>query len=51
MSELGTGGQAMIPVVYGTRELGAIGLARQMIADIYYIGVTSWVYWQVRQRL
>ncbi|TPX42156.1 hypothetical protein SeMB42_g03748 [Synchytrium endobioticum] len=46
MSELGTGGQSMNPAAYGIREFGAIGLARQIVADIYYIGVTSWVYWQ-----
>ena len=46
MSELGTGGQGIIPVSPGIRDLGGIGLARQIVADIYYIGVTAWVYWQ-----
>ncbi|TPX35107.1 hypothetical protein SmJEL517_g02457 [Synchytrium microbalum] len=46
MSELGTAGQAMLPDVAGIRNLGGIGLARQIVADIYYIGVTAWVYWQ-----
>ncbi|TPX32521.1 hypothetical protein SmJEL517_g04342 [Synchytrium microbalum] len=46
MSELGTGGQTMVPAATGIRSLGGIGLARQIVADIYYLGVTAWVYWQ-----
>ncbi|TPX32522.1 hypothetical protein SmJEL517_g04343 [Synchytrium microbalum] len=45
MSELGTGGQTMNPT-YSIRNLGGIGLARQIVGDIYYSGVTAWVYWQ-----
>ncbi|TPX38228.1 hypothetical protein SmJEL517_g00017 [Synchytrium microbalum] len=46
MSELGTAGENMLPVTYGIRNIGAIGLARNIIGDIYFIGVTAWVYWQ-----
>ncbi|TPX46071.1 hypothetical protein SeLEV6574_g03453 [Synchytrium endobioticum] len=46
-SELGTAGTGMQPVQYGIRQLGAIGLARNIIADVYFIGVTAWCYWQV----
>ena len=46
-SELGTGSNTMVPAQYGIRNLGAIGLARNIIADIYFIGVTGWCYWQV----
>jgi hypothetical protein len=50
MSELGTGGQTMVPASPGIRELGGIGLARQIMADINFIGPAAWIYWQVIHR-